>query len=333
MPPLTSAIGDCDPPLPAAYFQTKKKDTGNFGKWFYKCQNRACDLFLWEDDAQVRVQAGIQQSNQVEPTQRRKADIEASGPMSPASRLRRQTAAVNQRNFHGNDSDELDDDVANAGPSTAQAQRHPPQYQPTTPKKPGRTVQVVTPGTLHGADRRLQTLGIEDDGEVNGYSHSGVSFEPGLPTPDTRNNSGKRPRQQEGFYQGEDPPSPSKRGRTQQNPDMLDDLQVKDLEIPTFPDSELTLEIMGKLRQHSVMVPTTLRKEIQRSLNIHSQKADGVFKGREMARNAVKAKDARIVELQATVRRLEAERVSDGCVIRNLRDELGIQRGGRRQQS
>lgn len=44
---------NCEPRLQAKYLQTKKKGP-NHGRWFFTCDARNCNFFLWEDDAKNR---------------------------------------------------------------------------------------------------------------------------------------------------------------------------------------------------------------------------------------------------------------------------------------
>jgi hypothetical protein len=64
-------------------------------------------------------------------------------------------------------------------------------------------------------------------------------------------------------------------------------------------------------------VLTTLRGILSK----HDLTSQGVAKGRDISRLALKAKEAKIAELQARVASLEAERELDRGVIRSLRWE------------
>ncbi|KUI54032.1 DNA topoisomerase 3-alpha [Cytospora mali] len=53
---------DCTPRKPAIC-QTVKKETKNKGKRFYACQDRECEMFLWEDAAKARERDAILRHN------------------------------------------------------------------------------------------------------------------------------------------------------------------------------------------------------------------------------------------------------------------------------
>ncbi|ROW14859.1 hypothetical protein VPNG_03793 [Cytospora leucostoma] len=53
---------DCTPRQPALCL-TVRKETKNKGKRFYTCQDRKCDMFLWEDSAKARERDAILQHN------------------------------------------------------------------------------------------------------------------------------------------------------------------------------------------------------------------------------------------------------------------------------
>lgn len=78
--------GDCDPPLPATSFETKKQGR-NFGRWFYTCQrpqSARCGFFLWKDDAQAREAVSLFSGSRPEHIPRRSVESpRATSAVSP----------------------------------------------------------------------------------------------------------------------------------------------------------------------------------------------------------------------------------------------------------
>jgi hypothetical protein len=88
---------------------------------------------------------------------------------------------------------------------------------------------------------------------------------------------------------------------------------------PADEASSLTAEAIAALSNTSI--PPQILDELRGILSRHDLKAQGVVKGRDISRLALKAKDAKIVELQARIASLEAEREVSRGVIRGLRWE------------
>jgi uncharacterized membrane protein YgaE (UPF0421/DUF939 family) len=74
------------------------------------------------------------------------------------------------------------------------------------------------------------------------------------------------------------------------------------------------------LDRHDVVVPTTARDELVASLDQHHLKTQGIIRGRDISRMALKKKDEEIQALRERVERLETEREMDKVVISCLRD-------------
>ena len=89
---------------------------------------------------------------------------------------------------------------------------------------------------------------------------------------------------------------------------------------PADSTSSLTNEVLSALSDTSI--PDDVLTALRGILSKHDLKSQGVVKGRDISRLALKAKEAKIVELQARVASLEAERELDRGVIRSLRWEV-----------
>lgn len=86
---------------------------------------------------------------------------------------------------------------------------------------------------------------------------------------------------------------------------------------PADSGSSLTNEVLAYLA--SSRLPPEKMSTLRTILSRHDLKAQGVAKGRDISRLALKAKQAKIVELQYKISRLEAEKEVDRGVIQKLR--------------
>jgi hypothetical protein len=88
---------------------------------------------------------------------------------------------------------------------------------------------------------------------------------------------------------------------------------------PADETSSLTVEALAALS--SISIPPHILAELRGILSKHDLKAQGVVKGRDISRLALKAKEAKMAELEARIASLEAEREVSRGVIRGLRWE------------
>lgn len=84
--------------------------------------------------------------------------------------------------------------------------------------------------------------------------------------------------------------------------------------------SDLASNILAILDRHDVVVPTTARDEMVASLDQHHLKTQGIIRGRDISRMALKKKDEEIQALKERIESLETEREMDKVVISCLRD-------------
>jgi hypothetical protein len=86
---------------------------------------------------------------------------------------------------------------------------------------------------------------------------------------------------------------------------------------PADSSSSLTNEALATLAGTSI--PPSVLSKLRGILSKHDLKTQGIVKGRDISRLALKAKEAKVVELQARIASLEAEK--ERSVIRGLRWE------------
>lgn len=83
--------------------------------------------------------------------------------------------------------------------------------------------------------------------------------------------------------------------------------------------SNLTKEVFILLTTSSISLSTDTSASLRALLNKHELMTQGIIKGRDIVRLALKAKDAKVAELSARISALEAEREIDRARIRGLR--------------
>ncbi|KAI9740385.1 MAG: hypothetical protein M1834_004965 [Cirrosporium novae-zelandiae] len=87
------------------------------------------------------------------------------------------------------------------------------------------------------------------------------------------------------------------------------------------PPSDITKEIMNLLEaKHAFLLPSA-EEALKNTLNKYSMKMEGVIRGREAARNALKEREAKIGGLVIQVSRLERERERLNGVVEGLKKE------------
>lgn len=91
-------------------------------------------------------------------------------------------------------------------------------------------------------------------------------------------------------------------------------------------EPELVKEVVNTLHDASVHLDSAAMGAVKAVLNKHALKVQGIAKGRDISRLAIKSKDATIAELQARVAALEAERETNRAVIRHLRRDMEVGR-------
>lgn len=168
-----------------------------------------------------------------------------------------------------------------------------PNFSPETPRKAPRTATITSPGktTLVDTEHDSPTkypVSIQSTIEVT----STPSSQRSLPPSSVEISTTPTPRR----YNGILPPNPS---------DV----------------SALAAETLALLDRHNVVLPTKAKDELVALLNRHDLKTQGIIRGREVSRLALKKKEAQIRELNERIEGLEAERSMERAVIAGLKTE------------
>ena len=315
---------NCSPRLPAEHFKVKKEGK-NQGRWFYTCQQgepKRCDFFLWDEDAKPREEAAVLSNSRTEPRREgvqegwnagraRAADTEpprkglfssngrvttgredaSTASPTPPPEYSTDPDGVNGTKRTAQDAD-LDDDFGLSGSEEEGLAKAADAASLQTPHKVQKTGVYATPATT--GKRKLPWLELPTTPAAASKSTDDY---PTTPSKQPANNG--RP-----IIEPETPsapptlataatPSPPKRHK-----DALTD--------PADSASSLTSEVLAALS--SVSMPPQTLSNVRSILTRHDLKAQGVVKGRDISRLALKAKDAKIAELQARIASFEADR-------------------------
>ena len=288
---------DCAPRLPAEHFRVKKEGP-NKGRWFYTCQknqDERCGFFLWSEDAHPREEAAVLSNRRTEPNPgnenlkaaRGKEQMQLYDDDETARKRSRKDAEIETAE-HNDYRWDTSDSLGNESPVLAH-----------TPQKAQKIGAYATPAT--SVKRKLPWLGENPMTPVRSSAANSAldvstpsKYAPqictlrGAPDPETP----------DALY------TPLASVQTPSPPTRHKDAFSN----PTEGDDTLTSEVMVCLGSSSKQIPADVLSKVRSIVARHDIRAQGVRKGRDISRLALKAKDARITELQARIASLEAAR-------------------------
>ena len=336
----TSSKGNCEHRLPAPMFQVKKPGP-NRGRWFYTCQKpkeEGCGFFLWDDDAKTREKQAVMNNVRSEVEERRSL----SPTPTPASKPRSAEITVTSSKPRINpfvskapvieisdgegSSDEFGDWPLSME-EEEKAVQTVDEVDPSTPRKASKVDGFTTPGSKRKRDvedhpptpmSKSSTAGKDPfktptanrlkGGMWDGNEHLGLRTPSITPTPDR-------------FHTAPTHPSPAPPPTSTLVPDT-----------PSHPPSDLSSISTAILPLMTPHLPPAALTEIKDLLSKHELKLSGITRGRDISRQALKAKDREIAELKQRIIGLEAEREMDRAVLGRLRcdvrDSVERRRGG-----
>ncbi|KAI6855338.1 hypothetical protein KC343_g3635 [Hortaea werneckii] len=349
---------NCTPRLPAEHFKVKKEGK-NQGRWFYTCQQqqeKRCDFFLWDEDAKPREEAAVLSGKRTEPrgvnaggqTQdgwnagrgygqneygavsnteaisdnggsKRQASAKPSSPPPPYSSPMDQVQKAGLK--RGASSARMDDEDEEAFSWSLTAQEEQDlatvaaRSAPETPNKAQKTGVYATPAT---SGKRKLPWEMPQQQPVT-PSTAGTN---GKPVIDYFQSPSKRPVAFSPISEEQEPvvetpyiaPTPT----TAQTPTSARHHNA--LVNPADSASTLTAEALSALS--AVRLPPDVLSNLRSILSKHDLKAQGVTRGRDISRLALKSKEAKIAELQKRIESLEADMELDRGVIRQLRWQI-----------
>ncbi|KAI9790150.1 MAG: hypothetical protein M1816_005350 [Peltula sp. TS41687] len=309
---------NCTPRLPANRFQTRKQGP-NHGRWFYTCQkaqSERCNFFLWDDDAKMREEAALLSNSRSEPVPDSGAPSNRySTPLSPPPPY---SAVEVSSNFadasvfvrDGSNERTTEGDLPQDWLISSEGQQRPLHTSGNTTDT-GRkraTQQPETPRKAPTEDPRQQ-------------SRSPPYFT-ALPTPSTERTS-------RSLFT-----TPSASTLRTASPAERDTAQFLTPSVTPTPsrfrdigsigsgeDSSLSEEIL-EILDKSCLLSKDIREKIKNICNRHSLRTQGIAKGRDLSRLAIKTKEVKIAELQGRIASLEAEKESDMITIKDLKRQL-----------
>ncbi|EED12289.1 conserved hypothetical protein [Talaromyces stipitatus ATCC 10500] len=318
---------DCDPRLPADHFQTKNGGV-NHGRWFYTCQKpqpQRCKFFLWDDDAQIREKHTLLANSRSEPDTPKKSpskSFQVGGLLTPGTGT-----------TYGNS-------------SAVKARTEPRRRldflaQQQTPTKVRKSSTLSSDEEAYSWDESLDN----EAGNLLNRSSSSSTARPKQPVftsnkaPRTATNTSPSKRKLQDVFDDEDKPPPYSESAPTTQSSSTAPISFSSVDVSATPTprrykdvlsaqgaashqiSDLASNILAILDRHDVVIPTIARDEIVASLDQHHLKTQGIIRGRDLSRMALKKKDEEIQALKERIERLETEREMDKVVISCLSDE------------
>lgn len=274
-----------------------------------------CSFFLWEADATIREQATVLANSRSEldpltltPTKPETPRRLANGLLTPQTERRfydtpppkfklppksakARMISEASDDFGWNDDTDDDDELVKTFCSTDTTETFisQPNYRSESSSKAPRTAQVTSPGK-----RKL----FQTQENTSSDQRSNLT----TPLSSVSSRTATFPSSAELCMT----PTPSKYG------DVLSAESA-------FDTSDLAKSLIDTLDKYEVVLPNRARDDVISLLNRHDLKTQGIVRGRDMTRLALKKKDTEIANLKERVANLEAQRQLD----RTLLDGFG----------
>ncbi|KAK5690673.1 hypothetical protein LTR17_025888 [Elasticomyces elasticus] len=319
---------ECSPRLPAEHFQVKK-ESKNKGRWFYTCQMqepKRCGFFLWDEDAKPRMEAAVLAGSRTEPMGRQSGGGEVQEGWD-AGRAHR-AAKTDGMGVRGDSTGGMgmfaqvgmagsklrDDDLEMASPTPSRVSPPPPYSLKSS----------------NGIKRNAQQAQMDDDSDDEFFppANTAQSAKDGC----IRHASNDREAKTAMAEQAQAPQTPATTkpaatdldtpsktlGAVTPIPDSIPTTittpspptRYKDaLSNPADSTSSLTSEALAILQP--LTIPPDIRDKLRGILSKHDLKTQGIVKGRDISRLAIKAKDAKIAELSTRIAGLENARIAE----------------------
>lgn len=297
-----------------------KKEGKNKGRWFYTCQQqepKRCGFFLWDEDAKPREAVTVLSNRNSEVQQNRHQDHQEGWDAGRTKGVATGKGLFSSSPAIKQESNDL---------------RSPTLSPYDTPQSGSKRSLAST-----GFDHSDYNWGLEEDDDAellrvaDSYETPHKAQKMGVyATPATGK---KSPRKLPWLEQPVSPPSSVRLGNEHLATPSKPPSKALELGPPESPSpqarfkdalvnpadsaSSLTNEVLAHLS--SIPIPQDKLSTLRTIVSRHDLKAQGVAKGRDISRLALKAKEAKIVELQSKIVRLEAEREVDRGVIQKLK--------------
>lgn len=264
---------ECNPRVPAEHFQVKKEGK-NKGRWFYTCQkheSERCGFFLWDDDAKPRMEAAVLNNSTTESGSHVKKEADTPKRGKKRNLPWQQPQDQRDSNISGDESFDVSDSEEKA--LSYAVQEHGVVAPPETPRKVQKTSTYETPSSKTSSAVAKTSL-----------LHS-------LPTPETT------PHQPNGAFitQRPDPETPTA-------------VRTKDA---LAGEDTLTDKVFKLFGLFDMKLDSHASSALRGLLESETRRYQGIIKGRDAARAAVRTRDVRIAELVERCEQLEGEIEAD----------------------
>ncbi|EEP76548.1 predicted protein [Uncinocarpus reesii 1704] len=318
---------DCIPRQPAVHLQTSNGGP-NDGRWFYKCpksQRNRCRFFLWEDEASRRVgrtatgnpkpePRNAQNQNPRTPTISRVREIAPTGLPTPETGQRKRTRdgddVAAQREESPSKSRRVELRKASSFLTNWEVMVMIPMINPFGwgDEMDGEAVELIASRekTEHIARPSTPEAQLDNRPELGGSKEHTVPRnhypQPSLPMPQP--SAMQPPPISLPPNQANPPPTPT--------PVRFTPTPLFNRHISRSPRHEsqcqLVSQTLALLEAHRVFISEGTKRELINLLEVFDLRTEGIIKGRDISRMAIKTRDAKIQELLGRIECLEAER-------------------------
>ncbi|EME87318.1 uncharacterized protein MYCFIDRAFT_209476 [Pseudocercospora fijiensis CIRAD86] len=326
---------NCTPRMPAEHFKVKKEGK-NKDRWFYTCQQpsdsaQRCDFFLWNEDAKLRETAAVFNNSRSEPKgpeaqEGWTAGRDAQGKMvnareaspTPTSipsypTLPGANVGLKRNALEAQLGDDDDDDKFSLDGQEEEAMFKAADNISSfeTPHKAQRTGVYATPATSDAKKSSRKLPWLKDpqipatpiSGKKTVLDFFNTSPSKVVPSP-ARAIEPQTPPVVSTLPAIPESPSPTSRFKNA-------------LHNPADSQSSLTNEVLQELS--TVRLPPEKLESLRSILSKHDLRTQGIRKGRDISRLALRAKEARIVELEARITSLQAEKEVDRSIVERMK--------------
>ncbi|KAF2498955.1 hypothetical protein BU16DRAFT_524968 [Lophium mytilinum] len=338
---------DCTPRLPAIHLQTKK-ETANKGRWFYKCQKsqddeECCNFFLWEDAAKPREGRAVLGNSRTEPatpvTTPKKPTIAVTRAFTPSDYGLPQHEDGHKKRGRSDEEEDYgwDDSIDSVELARLGKQYDTLSKPPETPRKAVKTDTFTTPNTSRRKLPWLENSPVNADGLPTPTSMSKTLLEGAgridrtSPASVVSNSSyvtagSERQKEIMRGYTLPMPvgtPTPIRSSNTLAAKDTTPTpSRFRDVDVGDGEDCLLITDVLGVLSVNNVALDEVTKEGVRTVLNKHDLRTQGIIKGREISRLAIKAKDSKITELGLRISTLEAELETEKALAQHLKWKL-----------
>ena len=300
-----------------------RKEGSNKGRWFYTCQEpkeSSCGFFLWDDDAAGREMKAVVTNSRSEPAaafeMTTAQDANTTDKRTVAGHIEASEKWIaklvkQEEDEFGDWPLSVNDEVSIV--RTVSRTAMPEPSHPETPRKVVKVGEFSTPGSKRKRD--------EADGLPT--PAAGRTDEDVFTTPSAT-------RLKDGAWDGNEKcglMSPS----VTPTPSRFHDFShpaITGKATFDLKDYDITQEVMEIL--HDQSLEEEARVKVRQAVNRYALKTQGIARGRDLTRMALKTRDTKIAELEQHITALENEREVDKLVITHFKTDMAhsLSRGG-----